>query len=61
MSRVPIAATVGILGFMLYVGLAVALADAVPRHWALQALYFLTAGLAWVWPALRLILWAARK
>jgi hypothetical protein len=62
MSRVPFATFVGILGFLLYVGAAVALADAVlHRHWTLQVLYFAAAGVAWVWPASRLMYWAARK
>ncbi|WP_369333118.1 DUF2842 domain-containing protein [Corynebacterium diphtheriae] len=28
-------------------------------HWAVQALYFVVAGLAWTWPARRLMVWAA--
>ena len=61
MSRVPVAVIAGILGFLLYIGAAVALADAVPWHWAAQLLYFTVAGVAWVWPASRLMYWAARK
>ena len=61
MSRVPVAVIAGILGFLLYIGAAVALADLVPRHWAAQLLYFTVAGVLWAWPASRLMLWAARK
>lgn len=61
MSRTAIALPLGLLGFFLYVGVVVALADHVlGLHWALQVLYFLIAGIAWAWPAHRLILWAAR-
>jgi hypothetical protein len=56
-----VAVIAGILGFLLYIGAAVALADAVPWHWAAQLLYFTVAGVAWVWPASRLMYWAARK
>ncbi|MFH5946453.1 DUF2842 domain-containing protein [Roseomonas sp. SXEYE002] len=62
MSRVPLAVIAGILGFLLYIGVAVALADFVlPQHWLLQVLYFTLAGVAWVWPVGRLMRWAARK
>jgi hypothetical protein len=62
MSRVPVAVIAGILGFLLYVAAAVALADVVlPHHWTLHVLYFTVAGVAWVWPASRLMYWAARK
>lgn len=61
MSRPAIATVVGLVGFLVYVAVVVALADAViPTHWALVAAYFLVAGFAWTWPALRLIKWAAR-
>jgi hypothetical protein len=60
MSRTVIAVPLGLLGFLLYVGGVVALADHVLRlHWAWQAPYFLVAGIAWAWPAQRLMLWAA--
>ncbi|MBI0534325.1 DUF2842 domain-containing protein [Roseomonas sp. KE2513] len=62
MSRVPVAVIAGILGFLLYIAAVVALADAVlPGHWTLHVLYFTVAGIAWVWPASRLMYWAARK
>ncbi|WP_073139280.1 DUF2842 domain-containing protein [Muricoccus roseus] len=62
MSRVPVATIAGILGFLLYIGAVVALADLVlPHHWLLQVAYFTVAGMAWVWPVGRLMRWAARK
>ncbi|MCK8786365.1 DUF2842 domain-containing protein [Roseomonas sp. NAR14] len=61
MSRAAIAVPVGIVGFVLYVALAVVLADRVlGMHWTVQALYFLAAGVLWAWPAHHLMLWAGR-
>ncbi|WP_376093033.1 DUF2842 domain-containing protein [Roseomonas sp. CCTCC AB2023176] len=62
MPRSTIAALVGVTGFLIYVVVVVALADAViPTHWAFVALYFLVAGFAWTWPAIWLLKWAARR
>ena len=62
MSRTAIAVPLGLLGFVLYVGVVVALADHVlSLHWAAQVLYFILAGVLWAWPARRLIFWAARR
>lgn len=33
----------------------------VPDHWAAELAYFLAAGLLWIWPAGRLVRWAARE
>jgi hypothetical protein len=61
MSRIPVAAVVGLLGFVLYVMAVVALADHVLRlHWLVQVAYFTAAGVAWAWPAKALMYWAAR-
>ena len=61
MPRSAIATVVGLVGFLAYVAVVVALADAViPTHWSVVAIYFLVAGFAWTWPALRLIKWAVR-
>jgi hypothetical protein len=60
MSRISLAVLVFLVGFTAYVGAAVALADHVLNlHWAVQALYFLVAGVAWAWPARALMFWAA--
>lgn len=62
MSRTAIAVPLGLLGFLLYVGAVVALADHVlAMHWTVQTVYFVLAGVAWAWPAQRLMYWAARK
>ena len=60
MSRVPIAVTVGIAGFVAYVAVVVTVADRVTHAaWPVQALYFIIAGAAWVFPVRWLMLWAA--
>jgi hypothetical protein len=60
--RVPIAAIAGCAGFLVYVVAVVTAADAVSRaHWAIQAVFFLCAGLLWVAPARWLMLWAAHR
>ena len=62
MPRIAIALAIGLPGFVAYVVAVVTLADQVaPLHWAIQALYFLVAGVLWALPAYWLILWAARK
>jgi hypothetical protein len=59
-SRVLIALPLGLAGFVAYIALAVTLADRVAGlHWALQALYFVVAGVLWALPAHFLMLWAA--
>jgi hypothetical protein len=61
MSRPTIAALVFLAGFTAYVAAVVTLADHVfALHWAVQALYFVVAGVAWAWPARALMFWAAR-
>ena len=58
-SRPALAAVIGVLGFLLYIGIVVALADHVLHlHWTLQVVYFAVAGIAWTIPAKRLIAWA---
>ena len=60
MPRIAIASLAGITGFLLYIGVVVALADHVlPLHWLLQVPYFLIAGIAWVFPARWLMYWGA--
>ncbi|MGG5817551.1 DUF2842 domain-containing protein [Falsiroseomonas sp. HW251] len=61
MPRSLIALLVGTLGFLLYVGAVVALADVVlGLPWFVEVAYFTLAGIAWVWPARALMFWAAR-
>ncbi len=62
MSRVPIAVVAGVGGLILYVMAVVALADHVlGLNWAIQAAYYLVAGIAWVFPMQKLMYWAARR
>jgi hypothetical protein len=60
--RSVIALVFGLPAFVAYVVAAATLADRVNTlHWAIQALYFLVAGVLWAWPAYWLIIWASRK
>jgi hypothetical protein len=61
MARPAIATLLGLLGFILYVIAAVALADRIDRQWAVQLIYFILAGTLWVLPARWLMLWAAHR
>jgi hypothetical protein len=61
MSRPALAAIAGIAGFIAYVVVVLMLADHVRAlHWTVEALFFAVAGIAWVWPAKRLMTWAVR-
>lgn len=61
MPRSALAFLLGLFGFVAYIGAAVALGDVVVhRHWLLQLLYYVVAGIVWVFPAKWLIVWAAR-
>jgi hypothetical protein len=61
MSRILLAVPAFLIGFTAYVAAAVVLADHVLLlHWTVQAIYFVVAGIAWVWPARALMFWAAR-
>ena len=61
MSR-PLAATLmGIVFIIVYVAAAITLPDVLPSHWAFQALYFVIAGVVWVFPVRWLMLWSVHK
>lgn len=61
MSRPAIAALAGIAGFILYVLAVLQVADLLRgAHWAVELVFFAVAGVAWVWPAKRLMVWGAR-
>lgn len=58
--RAAMATILGLVGFLLYVGAVLAVADHVLGwHWVVQALFFVVAGSAWVWPARWLLFWGA--
>jgi hypothetical protein len=60
MSRIAIASLAGVAGFCAYIWLAVVLADhVIPLHWAVELIYFVAAGILWVWPAKWLMIWGA--
>ena len=61
MSR-PFAATLMGLAFVvIYVAGAVTLPDILPSNGIVQALYFLVAGVVWVFPIRWLMLWSVHK
>ena len=60
MSRTTLAFLIGAVGFIAYIVLVVTIGDFfVRQHWAVQLVYYVTAGIIWVFPAKRLILWGA--
>jgi hypothetical protein len=62
MSRPAIAAVAGVIGFLLYVALAVTIGGYLAgSHVLVEFAFYAVAGLAWVWPARRLMFWAARR
>lgn len=62
MNRPFIAIVLGLAGFALYVAASVVLADQIATaHWAVQAIYFVIAGTAWVFPIRWLMLWSVHQ
>lgn len=62
MSRTKIATVAGLLFVTAYVVAVVTLPDLFPRmHWALEAAYWLTAGVVWVFPIRWLMMWSVGK
>lgn len=50
-----------VIGLTLYALAAmVAGATLLPEHWLVQLVFFIAAGLAWLWPARHLLRWMAR-
>ncbi|MEJ1978177.1 MAG: DUF2842 domain-containing protein [Acetobacteraceae bacterium] len=61
MSR-PFAATLlGVAFIIMYIAAAITIPDVLPGQWAVQAIYFLVAGVAWVFPVRWLMLWSVGK
>lgn len=58
--RSPLAGLAIIAGLVLYIAAVVSLADFVPDHIAVESLYYLAAGVLWIWPAVSVIGWARR-
>jgi hypothetical protein len=62
MPRIIVALVIGLIGFAAYVAIAITVPDWTgPMHWAVQFLYFVVAGVLWVFPARWLMLWAAKR
>jgi hypothetical protein len=62
MSRTPVAVVLFLIGFTLYVVAALDIADHLAGYnWAIQAVYFLLAGVLWTVPTRHLMLWAAHR
>ncbi|WP_291295872.1 DUF2842 domain-containing protein [Elioraea sp.] len=58
MSRAAIAWLAGIVGLALYLFAVLELAElATGHHWAIDLVYFAIAGIAWAFPAARLMRW----
>jgi hypothetical protein len=49
-----------VVGLIAYAVLVASVSLWVPDHWAAELVFFLAAGLLWIWPAAILIRWAAR-
>lgn len=58
--RSPLAGLAIMLGLVVYVAVVVTLADFVPDHALVEAVYYLVTGLLWIWPAVAVIGWAKR-
>ncbi len=62
MSRSTIASLAGILFVLAYMVIAITLPDYFPRlPWPVEALYWLVAGVIWVFPVRWLMLWSVHK
>lgn len=58
--RTPLVALLVLTSFFPYAWLAATVAEALPDHWAVQLVYYFAAGIIWVFPVLRILVWAAR-
>ena len=56
--RSPLAGLAIIAGLVLYVIAVVTLAEFVPDHVLAETVYYLVAGIVWIWPAVSVIGWA---
>ena len=51
----------GLVFFTAYVAVAITLPDLLPQNWVVQAVYFLVAGVVWVFPIRWLMYWSVGK
>ena len=61
MSRPLVASLGGIVFILVYIVVATMLPDVLPHYWPFQAVYFLVAGIVWVFPIRWLMLWSVGK
>ena len=61
MSRPFTATLMGLAFIVIYIAAAITLPDILPSNWIVQALYFLVAGVVWVFPVRWLMLWSVHK
>jgi hypothetical protein len=62
LPRTPIAIVAIVLFVVVWIAAAAVLGDRVrPLHWAIQAIYYPVAGIAWVGPVRWLMLWSVHK
>ncbi|MCX8132975.1 MAG: DUF2842 domain-containing protein [Roseococcus sp.] len=62
MQRTTLAFLIGAVGFVAYIVMVATIGDFfVRQHWALQLVYYVAAGVVWVFPARRLLLWGAAR
>ncbi len=61
LSRPFAAALMGVVFIIVYICVAITVPDLLPHHWAVQAVYFLVAGVVWVFPVRWLMLWSVGK
>ena len=58
----PLAATLMGIAFVLaYIIVAITLPAVLPHQWVFEAVYFLVAGVVWVFPVRWLMLWSVGK
>ena len=61
MSRPTAATLMGITFIIAYVVGAITVPDILPDNWIVHAVYFLVAGVVWVFPIRWLMLWSVHK
>jgi hypothetical protein len=60
-SRPLCATLMGIAFVIAYIIAAISLPAVLPKQWMFEAVYFLVAGVAWVFPVRWLMLWSVGK
>ena len=58
--RTPVVALLVVVSLVAYAWLAATVAEVLPDHWVVQLAFYMGAGVAWVFPAVRILVWAQR-